>query len=109
MAHIRQGLALFSARGQFQRLYHAGMRFVAELKARGLAAEAQLIEDYLKTTLPAGFVPGSGLGEAKPKLALPTNCPKCGGPIRSDEVEWVDELTAECPYCGSGVRAQEKT
>jgi hypothetical protein len=107
VAHIQQGLSLFAARGQFQRLYHAAMRFVAELKARGLTAEAKRIEDYLKTTLPAGFVPGPGTGVGKPKLVLPTNCPGCGGPIRSDEVEWVDELTAECPYCGSSVRTEK--
>ncbi len=106
MAHIQQGLALFAGRGQFQRLFHAGMRFEAELKARGLAAEAAQIEAYLKTTLPAGFTPGAGAGPAKPRPVLPTNCPGCGGPIRSDEVEWVDEVTAECPYCGSAVRVQ---
>jgi hypothetical protein len=108
MAHIQQGLALFAARDQFQRLYHAGMRFVAGLKTRGLTDETKQLEDYLKTTLPAGFVPGPGTGSGlgKPKPVLPTNCPGCGGPIRSDEVEWADELTAECPYCGSAVRAQ---
>ena len=106
MVHIQQGLSLFAERGRFQRLYHAGMRFVAELKARNLTAEAKQIEDYLKATLPAGFVPASGTGPGKPKPVLPTNCPGCGGPLRSDEVEWADELTAECPYCGSAVRAQ---
>jgi hypothetical protein len=82
------------------------MRFTAELKARGLVTEAKQIEYYLKTSLPAGFVFGAGAGMEKPKPILPTNCPGCGGPIRSDEVEWADELTAECPYCGSAVRAQ---
>jgi hypothetical protein len=106
MAHLQQGLSLFVARGQFQKLYTAGMRFVAELKARGLSAEAKQIEDYLKTTLPAGFTAGPGTGMEKPKPVLPTNCHGCGGPIRSDEVEWVDEVTAECPYCGSAVRAE---
>ena len=106
MAHIMQALGLFAERGQFQRLYHAGMRFAAELKVRGMQAEMKQIEDYLKTTLPAGFVPSVGSGAAKPRPVLPTNCPGCGGPIRSDEVEWADESTAECPYCGSAVRAQ---
>jgi hypothetical protein len=106
MAHLRQGLALFAGRGQFQRLYHTGMRFAAELKGRGLTAEAQQIDDYHKATLPSGFTPATGTGKEKPKPVLPTTCPRCGGPIRSDEVEWPDEVTAECPYCGSAVRAQ---
>ena len=106
MADFQQGLSLFAARGQFQKLYRAGMRFVAELRARGLTAEAKQIEDYLKTTLPAGFTAEPGSGRGKPKPVLPTNCPGCGGPIRSDEVEWADDVTAECPYCGSAVRAE---
>jgi hypothetical protein len=106
MAHFQQGLSLFATRGQWQKLHSSGMRIVADLNGRGLAAEAKQIEDTLKANLPAGFVPGPAAGAAKPAL-LPTNCPGCGGPIRSDEVEWVDEMTAECPYCGSAVRAQE--
>jgi hypothetical protein len=106
VAHIQQGLSLFAKRGQFQKLQYTGMRFVTELKARGMTAEAQQIEQTLKATLPAGFVPGSGPGAEKPRPVLPTTCPNCGGTVRSDEVEWVDELTAECPYCGSSVRAQ---
>ena len=106
MAHLRQGLALIAGRGQYQRLYHAGMRFATELKARGKPVEAKEIEDYLKTSLPAGFAPGSGPAAGKPKPVLPTTCPGCGGPVRSDEVEWVDDVTAECPYCGSVVRAE---
>ena len=32
---------------------------------------------------------------------LPAQCPGCGAPVRTDEVEWVDEQSAECPFCGS--------
>ena len=106
MAHLQQGLALLATRGQVQQLYRAGTRVVAELNAHGLTAEGKQIEEYLKTTLPAGFVPAPGPGAGKPRPILPTNCPGCGGPIRSDEVEWVDDVTAECPYCGSAVRAE---
>lgn len=106
MAHIRQGLSALAMRGQPQRLYRAGMRFVTELKAHNLTTQAKEIEDYLKSSLPAGFAPGAGATAGKPKPILPTNCQGCGGPIRSDEVDWVDDVTAECPYCGSSVRAE---
>lgn len=105
MIHLRQGLTLLAGRGQFQRLAHAGMRFVTELKARGLTTEAQEIEVYLKSVLPAGYTARTEPVMEQAKHILPTNCPGCGGPIRSDEVEWVDDVTAECPYCGSTVRA----
>ncbi len=36
---------------------------------------------------------------------LPTNCPKCGAPVHSDEATWIDNQTAECDYCGASIRA----
>ena len=39
MAHLQQGLSLFAARGQWQKLHNGGMRFVTELNAHGLTAE----------------------------------------------------------------------
>jgi len=35
--------------------------------------------------------------------ALPPTCSQCGGPLRADEVEWINATSAECPYCGSTV------
>ena len=105
MAHFLEGFAIIAKRGNFQRLARAGQRIAAELKERGLTAEAGQIEAYLKSAMPAGFVAAPPAGAAKTRL-LPTTCPGCGGPIRSDEVDWVDEATAECPYCGSAVRAE---
>jgi hypothetical protein len=105
LAHFQQGLSIFATRGQPYKLYNSGMRVTTALKARNLNAEAKQIDDYVKSALPAGFQAGPAAAAQKPK-ALPTNCPGCGGPIRSDEVEWADEITAECPYCGSGLRAE---
>ncbi len=105
MANLRQGLALFASRGQFQRLYRSGNRFAAILRAKDHVNETDEIEAYLKSALPAGFAPAGGGVAEKAKPVLPTTCPGCGGPVLSDEVEWVDEVTAECPYCGSAVRA----
>jgi hypothetical protein len=34
---------------------------------------------------------------------LPAQCPYCGGPLRSDQVEWIDAQRAECGYCGGVV------
>ena len=109
MGHIKRGLALFAARQQWPALHRTGQLTVAFLTERGLAKEALEISDYLKATLPP--VPSSDFGSQfapseRAKPLLPTTCPGCGGPIRADEVEWVDEVTAECPYCGSAVRGE---
>jgi hypothetical protein len=106
MDHLQKGILLLAGRGQFQRVQQAGARLVAELRQRGLPAEAGQLADFVKSALPAGFTLPVEAGTAKPKPVLPTNCSGCGGPIRSDEVDWVDEVTAECPYCGSAVRAE---
>ncbi len=106
MAHVRQGLALLAGRGQYQRLANVGTRFVNELKAAGHVAEAEAFHVYVKSLLPEGFITRTEPVMQRAKKVLPTHCPGCGAPLRSDEVEWADEVTAECPYCGSAVRAE---
>lgn len=105
MRNFRHGLTLLANRGNSQQLQMAGQRIAADLTQRGLIAEATEIEAMLKSSLPAAFTPPSPAEPAKTRL-LPTACPSCGGPLRSDEAEWVDEATAECPFCGGTVRAE---
>lgn len=40
--------------------------------------------------------------EHRPEL-LPSNCPKCGAPIRGHEVKWTGAQSANCPYCGANL------
>lgn len=99
---LKRGLELLVQRGQFPRLQQAGTRVIAELNERGLKNEAAEIEAWLKTALPS--VPSFGTSLKRP--VLPTYCPACGAAVRPDEVDWLDEITAECAYCGSPVRAE---
>ena len=32
---------------------------------------------------------------------LPSTCPRCGAPVRSNEVKWMNTQSATCSYCGS--------
>ncbi|MBC7227821.1 MAG: zinc ribbon domain-containing protein [Thermoflexales bacterium] len=105
MGSLRRGLALFVYTGRLQRAHRAGERIVAELRARGLTAEAEEMATYLWSLLPAGS-PAAG-PEPSRRTRLPTHCPACGAPLRPDETDWLDEVTAECPYCGSPVRGTE--
>ncbi|MBK9926220.1 MAG: hypothetical protein IPP66_13120 [Anaerolineales bacterium] len=97
---IKRGLELLAERHQYQKLHQAGTRAMAELKSYGLAEEAAEIQTWLKSILPE--VPTTQLPVKRP--ILPTHCPHCGAPVRPDEVEWLDSITAECGYCGSPVR-----
>ena len=103
MPSLKRGLELFAQRGQLHKLQNAGSRVVSELKARGLAKEAAEIEALLQ-----GIAPSMPAVEVPParRPILPTHCPSCGAPLRPDDVDWLDEVTAECVYCGSPVREE---
>lgn len=97
---LKRGLELLAQREQFPRLYRAGTRVAAELDERGLQKEAAEIGAWLKAVLPSEPARASLLQ----RPVLPTHCPSCGATVRPDEVEWLDETTAECAYCGSPIR-----
>ena len=100
MPSLKRGLELLAQREQFSRLQNAGARVVSELNEQGLGKEASEIEIWLKTIFPAQ----TSFDAAAKRPVLPTHCPSCGAGVRPDEVEWLDEVTAECAYCGSPIR-----
>jgi hypothetical protein len=105
MPSLQRGLQLLAQRRQFQRLQQAGLRVISELNERGLMKEAAEIETWLTTILPSASSFDNPKASAK-KPVLPTHCPSCGAMVRPDEVEWLDEVTAECAYCGSPLRGE---
>ena len=105
MPSIKRGLELLSQQRLFRRLQRVRRRLINELRERGLEAEAREVEAWM-------ISPQAGAAEAEwrePQVKrpiLPTHCPSCGAAVRPDEVEWLDEATAECDYCGCPVRAE---
>jgi hypothetical protein len=104
MPSLKRAIELLAQRGQWQKLHQMGQRVVGELSARGLNAEAGEIESFLKEVSPS--MPAIEPASTKRPI-LPTHCPSCGAAVRPDEVEWLDDVTAECAYCGSPVRVEE--
>lgn len=103
MPSLKRGLELLAQNRRFLQLHRAGRRVIVELNARGLKSEASEIEAFLNTNLM--YVPPTDLQPAPiNRTVLPTHCPACGAAVRPDEVEWLDDVTAECAYCGSPVR-----
>ena len=100
---LKRGLDLLAQRKQFQKLDQFGTRTVEELNEHGLKKEADEISTWLKTVLPYA----SSFNAPPKKPVPPTHCPSCGAPLRPDEVEWLDDVTAECGYCGSPVREND--
>ncbi len=104
VAHLRHGLTLFTSQGRVQRMRIVGQRVVDELKERNLNTEAEEISLLIHGNLPKEIPAEPPLNTRRP--TLPTHCPSCGAAVRSDDIEWMDGVTAECDYCGSPVRAQ---
>ena len=80
-----------------------GQRAFAELNEANLYAEADEVSAYLTTILPEDIE----IPQTQIRAKLPSNCCGCGAPVHSDEVEWIDQKTAECVYCGSPVRGED--
>ena len=107
VGHLKHGLELMARMGMQGQLFMSGNRVVNDLNQAGMTAESQEIAAWLKTVLPAAPA-GMGAAASAPakKPVLPTHCPGCGGPVRADEVDWLDDVTAECNWCGNPVRAE---
>jgi len=103
---LKRGLQLLSQRSPGFKFRRAARRVIDELESRGLKAEAAEIEAWIKDMSP--FMPEVDTEPTPAKRPmLPTHCPSCGAAVRPDEVEWLDEVTAECAYCGSPIRESD--
>jgi hypothetical protein len=100
---LRQGLQIIADGQHWHHLRQAGQRVVAELNQWNQPELAQEFESWLQNMLPEQI---STPNAVTPRGKLPLKCPSCGGPVRPDEVEWLDQHTGECPYCGSAIRAE---
>lgn len=90
VAHLRRAMQAF------------GQRAIDELTGRNLNTEAEEIASLLRGNLPKEIPTEQPANTRRP--ILPTHCPACGAAVRPNEIEWLDEVTAECDYCGSPVR-----
>ena len=104
--HIKMGLGTMQRMGLHGRVQHAANRAVSELTERGMTAEAQEISQWSQKNVPASSAGMAGAPAPAKKPILPTHCPGCGGPVRPDDVDWIDDVTAECNWCGSPVRGE---
>jgi len=103
MPSLKRGLELLSQQRRSLRLRRVTRHLVSELRDRGLENEAAEIETWGLSSEAAESETELQETQVKRPL-LPTHCPSCGAAVRPDEIEWLDEVTAECAYCGSPIR-----
>jgi hypothetical protein len=107
MARLGQGLQMMAQMGQLGRLPRVAARVISELRARGLAKEAESLEAQVRALMPGLVLPTGPAAAASPeKRRLPPKCPYCGGNVLPESIEWADETTALCDYCGSALQAE---
>ncbi len=96
----RAAMEIFSVKGMLVRGSEFNRNFSQHLRKAGYAEPADGFEQANK--IPAPLPPDVRL--EKPAGQLPGACPKCGAPVRSDQVEWVDANSAECDFCGAVIK-----
>ena len=108
----KQALRLFGRAGLFGKIGRLMPRIVDALREKGYKAEAEALQKEVEARLaevpperrqPPGARPAAWPSTARPVAhrELPAKCSACGGPVKPDDVTWLDPQTAECPYCGS--------
>lgn len=100
---LQQGLQIFANNQLWRQFQQTGSRAVDELQQFGQADLAKELEIWLQEHIPADTefaqTPAPGISRGQ----LPITCASCGGPLRPNEIEWLNPHTAECPYCGNSV------
>ena len=101
--HAAQQFIAGGRPGRAARMVH---NIANALRSRGFEPQAAALEQDTQARLAAvGLSLDSVRMEPAPPQqgTLPPTCSQCGGPLRADEVEWINATSAECPYCGSTV------
>ena len=86
--------------GQVGRIRSLLPRMIRALEEKGHHDQAVVLRAEVEALL-GGERPAPPLAQ---RGALPAKCLSCNGPLRADQVEWIDHHSAECVYCGSVVQ-----
>jgi hypothetical protein len=102
LAQAQVALRLFIRWQMAQRTPVFYANITRKMTAKGMAASVAVLQ---KEFGQAGSEPVVQAAPAPARCgSLPPACTQCGAPVRSDEVAWVDDQTAECIYCGALVK-----
>jgi hypothetical protein len=107
---FRQSVGLSLRGGDLAQATHLMRDAVSSLETQGHHQEAEALRTEFSEQLArmglqlADSGPATSHREASARL--PSTCPACGGPVRPDEVEWVDDVSVVCSYCGTVIKAQ---
>jgi hypothetical protein len=83
-------------------------QLMAQLQSQGHADQVENLREKLDAMLRPFGVSLTGAPASGPSRSahLPAQCPSCLGPVRADEVDWINESTVECAYCGTPIHTE---
>jgi hypothetical protein len=103
LAHAQAALRLFIRFQMLERTHAFYGNITRKLQSCGFTSALNALQSE--------FAPQAGRQPVEPdetpaaaRGRLPAACPQCGGPVRSDEVDWIDANSAECPFCGAVIQ-----
>jgi len=98
----QRGIRLLAQAGRVERVRAITQQLIGLLEERGFYEQAVALRAEVTALLgnaqPSGTITQRG--------QLPTRCPACNGPVRADQVEWVDAYSAVCAFCGSTIQCE---
>lgn len=92
----------FTLLGMKRRIFEFKTQFDQALHPQSTQKNSADSVDSRETAQSGTFFPPANDQPRK----LPTVCGQCGAPVRSDEVEWIDDTSAECDFCGAVLQAE---
>ena len=90
-------------------LFLVALSMISQAIIQMMAPKASELVEQTNEERIAGEVIDSSLSNAESHKAaysnhrLPTECPKCGAPIRGVDIRWTGPDSANCPYCGANL------
>ena len=100
LVHAQNALTLFIEYLMTARMIRFFTNITNKMSSYNMTDAVKTLQDEFGQKISAA--PAPALKPEPPKSArLPAACPKCGAPVHSTEVNWIDDQRAECIYCGS--------
>lgn len=90
-------------------LFLVALSMISQAVIQMMAPKASELGEQANEERIAGEVIDSSLSNTEAHKAaysnhrLPTECPKCGVPIRGVDIRWTGPDSADCPYCGANL------
>ena len=103
LSHARTALNQFVQLNMLPRVPNFYGNITRELRTNGMNTGADTLQKEFGAK--AKELESKGFAAAQ-HGRLPSKCPQCGAPAKSNEVDWIDRNSAECNYCGSVIQTE---